>query len=64
MTRLKEEPHGDGSEKKQETTISPQPDAEDKKQSAELTEKELKEVAGGTSCATGVHIPKVIIHCR
>ena len=34
-------------EKKQETTISPQPDAENKKQSAELREEELKKVTGG-----------------
>jgi hypothetical protein len=33
-------------EKKQETTISPQPDVENKKQSAELSENELKRVAG------------------
>jgi bacteriocin-like protein len=39
-------------EKKQETTISPQPDAENKKQSAELSEEELKKVTGGTPTAT------------
>ena len=34
-------------EKKQETNISPQPDAEDKKQASELSEEELKKVSGG-----------------
>jgi bacteriocin-like protein len=34
-------------EKKQATTISPQPDAENKKQSTELSEEELKKVTGG-----------------
>jgi bacteriocin-like protein len=34
-------------EKKQQNTISPQPDAENKKQNAELSEKELKKVTGG-----------------
>ena len=35
-------------EKKEEpTSITPQPDAENKKQSAELSEEELKKVSGG-----------------
>jgi bacteriocin-like protein len=38
-------------EKKQDTTISPQPDAENKNESGELSEEELKKVSGG---ATGV----------
>jgi type VI protein secretion system component Hcp len=33
-------------EKTQETSISPQPDAEDTKRSAELSEEELKKVSG------------------
>jgi hypothetical protein len=35
-------------ERKQETSVSPQPDAENKKQSAELSEEELKKVGGGS----------------
>jgi bacteriocin-like protein len=34
-------------EKKQETSITPQRDAEKKKQSPELSEEELKKVSGG-----------------
>jgi bacteriocin-like protein len=36
-------------DKKEETSIPPQPDAENKKQSTELSEEELKKVTGGES---------------
>jgi hypothetical protein len=39
-------------EKKQETTISSQLDADNKKESGELSEEELKKVAGGAPTAT------------
>jgi hypothetical protein len=35
-------------EKKQETNSTPQPDTDNNKESAELSEEELKKVAGGT----------------
>ena len=35
-------------EKKQQTSVSPQTDAENKKQSPELSEEELKKVSGGS----------------
>jgi hypothetical protein len=35
-------------DKKQEPNITPQPDAEIKKQSGELSEEELKKATGGT----------------
>ena len=39
----------DDQEQKQEpTSISPQPEAENKKQSTELSEEELKKATGGT----------------
>ena len=41
-------------EKKQDTTISPQPDAENKKQSADLSEQELGKVTGGTLPVTNI----------
>jgi hypothetical protein len=34
-------------EKKKETNITPQPDAENKKESGELSEEELKKATGG-----------------
>jgi hypothetical protein len=39
-------------EQTQETTIAPQPDAENKKTSTELSEEELKKATGGTPTAT------------
>ena len=44
-------------EKKQETSISPEPNAE--KQSGELSEEELKKVAGGAPTATEKQYYKV-----
>jgi bacteriocin-like protein len=38
-------------EKKQQTSVSPQTDAENKKQSPELSEEELKKVTGGAATA-------------
>jgi hypothetical protein len=39
-------------EKKQDTTLPPQPDAENKKENAELSEEELTKVAGGADNPT------------
>jgi hypothetical protein len=38
---------GDQEQKQETTSIFPQPDAENKKKSTELSEEELKRVAGG-----------------
>ena len=46
----------DEQEKQPSTSISPQPDAENKKESTELSDEELKKVSGGRASV----IPKPI----
>ena len=50
-----------GQEQKQETTnISPQPDAENKKESTELSEEELKKVTGGRE-ASAPSVSEIVV---
>jgi hypothetical protein len=49
MTDLKRSNTMSDQEQKQDTTIIPQPDAEKKKESGELSEEQLKKAAGGVS---------------
>jgi type VI protein secretion system component Hcp len=46
-------------EKKQQTSITPQP-VENKKESGELSEEELKKVAGGTTTVTPFSVTKYV----
>jgi bacteriocin-like protein len=51
----------DQEQKQESTNISPQPDAENKKkQSAELSEEELKKVSGGNPSISEIPITKPI----
>jgi hypothetical protein len=61
MMGPKEQTTTDQEKKEESTSITPQPDAENKKQSAELSEEELKKATGGISIIkqTDVASPKL-----
>jgi len=49
----------DQEKKQQSTNITPEPDAENKKQSTELSEEELKKVTGGAGPVDGIVVTKL-----